>query len=150
MTIYTPGYEPAHHVIENGEPFNASIPLLPSNRRYFSLLENAKAKFISDGKSVHLESTGAPAGRGSSFVIFDPDAGRDVKLSVIEANPLYVKFKTNDGVEFSYPVTPEEYGKTERIDTPYIRQQPASTHREQGQFRSGLTDEVRQQTPYMY
>lgn len=126
IAVYKPGYDAA--VFQAGEDghLNANIPLFRSNVRYYSLLASSGAKFIQSAAGIVLESTGAQAKTNSSFVIYDGQYGTDVRLTVLEATPIFIRFRTSDGTEFCYPVG--ECGQADSMSDARIGQSSASSN----------------------
>lgn len=104
VAVYKPGYDAVTFLSSEDGQLTANIPLFRSNARYYSLLSGSGAKFVQSGSGVILEATGARAEANSSFVIYDGQYGADIRLTVLEANPLYIRFRSSDGTEFCYPV----------------------------------------------
>ena len=142
VTIYAPGYEASSFSAESDGTLCAEIPLLPSDRRLFSLLSDSSAKFVMKGGTPVLESSGASAGNGANFVIYDASAGRDVALGVLESNETFIRFRSDDGGEFCYPVSSPKNSRTARIGgRGGLPWKAAEEDPVCGRYQSGITGE---------
>ena len=147
VTLYLPGFEPAVFT-SDGRTVNSSIPLFPTDKNLYSLLEGNNVRFSEYGAGAMIDGLNVPLNPGTNCVLYDAASGTDIYLEAVECSPFYVKFRSENGHEFYYPVSRSQnaaeyirpYRQMPRQSAVRLpsRQLSETAHQRQSGFVSGL------------
>jgi len=105
VELYKAGCSPLNFTLTGNSLPSCVFNLQPTNPQLFNLLANANVRFVYRPEGLRIEPANLPVFANAAFVIFDPNQGRDITLTVGKISSNYLTLHAGSGGSFVYPIT---------------------------------------------